>query len=70
LGYRTIFEGSGIHHENTGLQITHDMYINGYFMFLCDLTPDISGSDGHTSLSENGNIKIELKFDAALKIIR
>ena len=25
MGYRTLFEGSGIHHSNTGLQITHDM---------------------------------------------
>ena len=29
MGYRTLFEGSSIHHSNTGLQITHDMYING-----------------------------------------
>ena len=39
MGYRTLFEGSGIHHSNSGLQITH-MYINGYFMLLFDLTPD------------------------------
>ena len=32
MGYRTLFEVSGIHHSNTGLQITHDMYINGFFM--------------------------------------
>jgi len=70
MDYRTIFEGFGIHHSNTGLQITHDMFIKGYFMFLCDLNPYLSASDGHMSLSENGNIRIELKFDAALKIIR
>ena len=40
MGYRTLFEGSGIHHSNSGLQITHDIYINGYFMLLFDLTPD------------------------------
>jgi len=38
MGYRTLFEASGIHHSKTGLQITHDMYINGYFMLLFDLT--------------------------------
>jgi len=70
MGYRTIFEGSAIHHSNTGLQITHYMFINGYFLFLLELTPDLSASDGHTSLSEKGNIRIELKFDATLKIIR
>jgi hypothetical protein len=61
MGYRTIFEGSG-NHLNTGLHITHYMFLNGYFMFLRDLTADPSASDGHTSLLENGNIRIELKF--------
>ena len=27
MGYRTLFEGSGIHHSNTGLQITPAMYV-------------------------------------------
>jgi hypothetical protein len=39
-------------------------------MFLFDLTSHLSASGGHTSLSENGNIWIELKFDAKLKITR
>ena len=62
MGYRTLFEGSGIHHSNTGLQITHDMYINGFFMLLFDLTPDHAASEAHTSLPENGNIGIELQL--------
>ena len=66
MGYRTLFEGSGIHHSNTGLQITHDMYINGYFMLLFDLTADHAASDSHTSLPENGNIRIELQFSRPL----
>jgi len=33
MGYRTLFEASGIHHSNTALQITHDMSMNGHFMF-------------------------------------
>jgi hypothetical protein len=37
MGYRTLFEGS---HSNSGLQVTHDMYIACYFMPLFDLTPD------------------------------
>jgi len=44
MGYETLFEGSGFHHSNSGLQITHDMYINGYYMFLFDLTPDLAAS--------------------------
>ena len=66
LGYRTLFEGPHIHHSNTGLQISRNLFITGYFILLFELTPDQSASDGHTSLSENGNIRIELKFDTAL----
>ena len=62
MGYRTLFEGSGIHHSNSGLQITHDMYIAGFFMLLFDLTPDRGASEGHTSHPDNGNIRVELKF--------
>jgi len=62
LVYRTLFEGSGIHHSNSGLQITHDMYINGYFMLYFDMTPDRAASEGHTSHPDDGNIIVELKF--------
>jgi hypothetical protein len=65
MGYSTLFEGSGIHHSNTGLQITHDMFISGYFMLVYDLTPDLAASEGHTSPPVNGNIRIELKFAKA-----
>ena len=47
--YRTLFEGSGIHHSNSGLQITPDNYINELFMLVFDLTPDLAASEGHTS---------------------
>jgi len=40
MTYRTLFVASGFHHSNSGLQITHDMYINGHFMLLFDLIPD------------------------------
>ena len=66
MGYRTLFEGSGIHHSNTGLQITHDMYINGFFMLLFHLAPDHAASEAHTSLSEIGNTRIDLKFSRPL----
>jgi hypothetical protein len=67
MGYKTLFEGSGIHHSNSELQITHDMCISGYFMLLFDLTPDIAASEGYTSPVEGGNIRIELTFKEALK---
>jgi hypothetical protein len=61
MGYRTLFEASGIHHSNAGLQITHT-YIAGYFMLLFDLTHDRGASEGHNSHPDSGNIRIELKF--------
>jgi len=67
MGYKTLFEGSSIHYSNSGLQVTHYMYINGYFVFLCDLTPDLAASEGYTSPVEGGNIRIELTFKEALK---
>ena len=66
MGYRTLFDGSGIHHSNAGLQITHDMYISGFFMLLFDLTPDHGASEGHASHMDNGNIRIELHFTKPL----
>jgi hypothetical protein len=66
MGYRTLFEGSGIHHSYSGLQVTHDMYIAGHFMLLFDLTPDLAASEGHVSHLDNGNIRIEARFAKAL----
>jgi len=42
MAYNTLFEGSDIHHSNSELQITHDMYISGYLMLLFDLKPDLA----------------------------
>jgi len=66
MEYRTLFEVSGIQHSNSGLQITHDMYINGYIMLLFDLTPDRAASEGHTSNPDNGYIRVQLKFSKPL----
>jgi len=66
MGYRTFFEGTGIHHSNAGHQITHDMSVNGYFMLPFHLTTDRGASEGHTSHPEQGNIRVELKFGKPL----
>jgi len=58
MGYRTLFEESGIHHSNAGHQITHDMFVNGSFMLLFYLTPDQGDSEDHTSHPEQGNIRV------------
>jgi hypothetical protein len=66
MGYRTLFERFGINHSNTGLHITYDMNINGFFMLLYYLTADRGASEAHTSIPENGNIRIELQFSRSL----
>ena len=68
IGYRTLFEGSGIHHSNTGLQITPAKYtcINGYFMLVFDLTPDLAASEGHISDPTHSNIRLGMEFGKAL----
>jgi len=62
MGYRTLFQGSGIHHTNSRLQITPDKYINGFFMLVFDMTTYLAASEGHTSNPTNGHIRLELKF--------
>ena len=68
MEYRTLFEGSGIRHSNLGLQVSHASFVNGYFMLLFDLTPDQGASEGHTSHSDSGNIRIEARFSKALPL--
>jgi hypothetical protein len=66
MGYRTLFEASGIRHSNAGLQITHYMFIAGYFMQPFDLTPNHGASECHTSHPKNDNIRIEACFKEVL----
>ena len=66
MAYQTLFSGLGIHEGNKGIQITLTQFTKGSFMLIFDLTPDGCASDGHTSLPDTGNIRIELKFDEAL----
>ena len=62
LAYNTLFEGSGIRHSTAGLQLTHEMFIAGYFILLFDLTPDRTTSECHISLPDHGNIGLVLRF--------
>jgi hypothetical protein len=66
LADNTLFEGSGIRQSNAGLQVTHLIFIAWYFMLLFDLTSDRPTSEGHISLPEQGNIRVELQFDKQL----
>ena len=66
LAYNTLIEGSGIRQSKVGLQVIHRMFITGHFMLLFDLTPDLTASEGHISLPDQGNVRMELQFDNPL----
>jgi hypothetical protein len=61
--YQKLFRGLGIHHGNTGIRIASAQFMKGSFILIFDFTPVGFASVGHTSLSDNGNILIEIKFD-------
>ena len=61
MAYSTLFDASGIHHSNSGLQITHDIN-SRVFSTTLDPTPDRGASEGHSSYPDSGNIRIELKI--------
>ena len=42
------------------------MYMNGFFMLVFDLKPDLATSEGHASDSAHGHIRLDLKFRKAL----
>jgi hypothetical protein len=50
-----------------GLQVKHDLFINGLFLPLFDLTTAQSASDLEVSLPDKGYMRIDLKFDEPLK---
>jgi hypothetical protein len=66
MAYQKPFRVVGIHHGNTGIQITPAPFMKGSFILVFDLAPGGCPSDGHNSLPDNGSIRIELKFDGAL----
>ena len=66
LAYNNLFEGLGTLHSNAGLEVTHRMFIAGYFMLFFVLTSYRVASEGHISLPDQGNITLGLRFDKPL----
>lgn len=64
IAYQTLFSGLWIHHCITGIQIPPVQFMKGSYVLVFDLTPDGCFSDGQTKVPCNGNIHIELKFEA------
>lgn len=64
--YTSIFSAMGILHTSQGNLISQKQFKNGSFLIATDLTPDLSGIDSSSSLSNQGNIRIEARFNKPL----
>lgn len=62
FAYHSIFTGSGIGSKNAGNLITPEFYSHGAWMVCADLTPDASGNIAHTSIPNNGVLRVEATF--------
>ncbi len=64
--YASIFSATGILHSTQGNLISTEQFKQNTFLIATDLTPDLSGLDSMSSLSNQGNIRIEARFDKQL----
>lgn len=62
--YYTLFSAFGADKRSGSHMITPEMFAHGSFLICKDLTPDASGNLTHTSLAENGVVRIECSFAA------
>ncbi|XP_048507999.1 uncharacterized protein F54H12.2-like [Athalia rosae] len=66
--YHTLFSGTGVHFLNEGCGIGRLHYEMGNCLTAFDLTPDLAANcSSHWSLIKHGTLRIELRFDDALK---
>jgi hypothetical protein len=65
-GYEYFIEQLGLHPGKTN-GITKYDYINGYTIWVHDLTTDLSASEDHFSMIQNGDMFAEINFNTALK---
>ncbi|GBO35503.1 hypothetical protein AVEN_41993-1 [Araneus ventricosus] len=64
--YLSLFTDLNRYHNFQNININYVEYKDGYALHAIDLTPDFASDESHTSIIKNGNISIELKFNAAL----
>ena len=66
--YTQFTGGDGIS-SDTGNTIGREQLVNGHALYCFDLTPDLSSSCGHHfSVTQSGNLRLELAFEVALSI--
>ena len=64
-GYTSLFNATGKHLKDEGLDINRDDYPNGYCLYAFDLTPDL-GEEDHFNLSVDGTVRLDITFRTAL----
>jgi hypothetical protein len=63
--YRSLFENTGIHHDNLGTSVTYEQFAGGSFLQVYDLSPD-KCNGFHFHGARNGNIELNMTFSQAL----
>ena len=61
----SLFSGTGKENRDEGNDITREDYPRGYALYAFDLNPDLA-EEGHFSLANQGIVRVEQKFGAAL----
>jgi hypothetical protein len=64
--YLMSFFGISIPLTDDGHCISYEDFPNGFCIYSWDLTPDLSASDSHWSMPQNGGIRLECGFSEAL----
>ena len=63
--YMTLFEGTGMLHDNRGHGIDRANYKDGFALYAFDLTPDMA-EGGHVDPIKHGTVRMELHFKKQL----
>ena len=64
--YTSLFAGTGKLYKDEGNGLTREDFEGGYALYAFDLTPDLADG-GHFNLLKRGNVRLDLKFGAALE---
>ena len=67
--YESLFTCTGKQFRDEGLYISREDYANGYALYAFDMTADL-GEDDHFNLVRQGNVRLALKFAAALPLAK
>ena len=64
--YLNLFTDLNRYHNYQNVPISYNEYNQGYTLYVIDLTPDLSASESHISVSKTGNIALDIKFSTPL----